>query len=133
MRRRATELRKLDGEQNTSEAQRLEVFAGLVDVQRVELQLRWNRGPPQNLALAYFFQQAFKLAQQGLRPISLVEARNARKHYLKMAHQICADATEQEEYGESPACGPPHLRMKNWQTRLHPPPAAPFRRAQTSG
>jgi len=61
----------------------------------------WPQGrcpelPPQDLAMAFFFQQAFTLGQQNIRPVPIPEAKKKRLRYLKMAEQIRADAAEHE-------------------------------------
>ena len=55
--------------------------------------------PLRDLAMAYFFHQAFILGQQNIRLISISELRKKQRHYLKMAKDLRADASEQEQLG----------------------------------
>jgi hypothetical protein len=54
---------------------------------------------PQDLAMAYLFDQAFTLAKQDIRLIPISELQKRRRHYLKMAKELRADAAEQERLG----------------------------------
>ncbi len=49
--------------------------------------------------MAYFFDQAFTLAQQDIRLVPISELQKRRRHYLKMARELRADAAEQERMG----------------------------------
>jgi len=55
--------------------------------------------PLRDLAMVYFFHRVFTLGQQDIRVISISELRKKRRHYLKMAKDLRADAAEQERLG----------------------------------
>jgi hypothetical protein len=61
-----------------------------------------GQGPslsPRDLAMVYFFDSAFTLGQQDIRLVPISELRKKRRHYLKMAKELRADAAEQERLG----------------------------------
>jgi hypothetical protein len=57
------------------------------------------RPPLQDLAMVYFFDNAFALGQQRIRLVPISELRKKRPHFLKMAEKLRADAAEQERLG----------------------------------
>jgi hypothetical protein len=97
-RERAGELRKLGGS-NLGEAARLDACATLAELLGTHFLFPWQAGqelPPQDLALACFFDQLVRLARNQPKPVSLAEARRVRNRYLAIAKRIRADAAEQE-------------------------------------
>jgi hypothetical protein len=61
-----------------------------------------GQGPslsPRDLAMVYFFDSAFTLGQQDIRLVPISELRKKKRHYLKMAKELRADAAEQERLG----------------------------------
>jgi hypothetical protein len=113
-RRRAIELRKLGGIENEAEAVRLECSAAFAEVADVHMLFPWYPGRPelprQDLAVAYFFHRTFVVAQQSPRPVPLLEAQKARRHYLDLAQQARADRFWAASFGyeaRADAAAPP--------------------------
>jgi hypothetical protein len=96
-RARRRQSRLLRDRRHTSEANKLEAWARLSEFTDVSMYLsECDRGGAfsrQDRALAFFFFQALRSAQQTIRPVSETEAKAKRRHYLKMANQIRDDVT----------------------------------------
>jgi hypothetical protein len=100
-RRRAEELRQRGGRQNEDEASRWEWLAVIWTAVYGESFWGGRRPelPPQELAIAFLFNEAFTLGQRSIRPVPISEAQKTRRRYLKMAERIRADAAEHERLG----------------------------------
>jgi hypothetical protein len=99
----AEKLRQRGGFRNKSEANRLEAWAAMAELGEVDRIFPFYQGHPelstQDLALAFFFDQAFELGQRNIRLLPISEVRKQRDHYLWMAQQLRVDAVEQERLG----------------------------------
>jgi hypothetical protein len=126
-RRRADELRKLGGS-HLSEAARLEIYATFAEA-KAKLLLSERLGhkdfPPQELALACFFDQLVNLAVSQPKPVSRPEARVVRNRYLEMAKQIRADAADEGGYVD-PRLWAAAYAYEGLADQQAPPAASPF-------